>query len=92
MRPDSTWALYRHLLAERRVLDAVAPLEWELDGSDEVVVYRRGEVLVALNVTDHAVALPADLTGGRAVVASSVRGHTDATTVPSDACVWLRIS
>jgi hypothetical protein len=66
-------------------------LEWELEGSDDVVVYRRGEVLVALNVTDHPVALPAALTGRRTVVVSSVRGHTDATTVPADACVWLRL-
>lgn len=87
--PDSTLAHYRHLLGHRRLLDRDAPLEWELADSDELVVYRRGRVLVALNVTGHDVALPEHLTAGTEVIITSVRGHDHPGTVPADACTWL---
>ena len=89
-QPDSTWSFYRHLLAARRTLDATAPLKWELAESDELVVFRRGDVVVALNVTGRDIDLPAALSAGRSVVVSSRRGHDEPHTVPADGCVWLR--
>ena len=87
--PDSTLAHYRHVLGHRRALDPDVPLEWVLSDSDEVVAYRRGRVLVVLNVSDHTVELPADLVDGSRVIVSSDRAHTDPYTVPADSCVWL---
>jgi len=87
--PTSTLALYRHLMGRRRALEASAPLVWALADSDEVVAYHRGRVLVVLNVTDHDVALPADLVDGREVIIASVRDHADLFTVPANGCTWL---
>ena len=64
---------YRHVFAHRRALDLEAPLEWLLPDSDEIVAFRRGAVVVVLNVSDHEVALPAELAAGRKVIISSVR-------------------
>jgi alpha-glucosidase len=85
----STLAHYRHVLGHRRALDVNAPLEWVLPDSDELVAYRRGAVLVALNVSDHAVTLPAELVGDARLIISSVRTHTDPAVVPANACTWL---
>jgi hypothetical protein len=71
------------------MLDLEAPLQWELADSDELVVYRRGRVTVVLNVSDHEVTLPAELVAGGEVVVSSVRGHSNASSVPANACTWL---
>jgi alpha-glucosidase len=87
--PASTLSLYRTLLATRRTLDAAAPLEWALPESDDVVAYRRGDVVVVLNVSDHDVVLPTELVGGREVLLSSVRTHVDPQRVPADSCVWM---
>jgi len=89
--PASTLSLYRSLLAARRSLDPGEPLTWALPDSDDLVAFRRGDVLVVLNVRDHDVPLPAELSGTTSIVLSSVRGHDHATTVPSNACVWLRM-
>jgi alpha-glucosidase len=88
--PHSTLALYRSLLAARRALDPTEPLAWVLPDSDELVAFRRGELVVLLNVTDHAVEVPAQLGNELRVVRSSARDHVDATSVASNACVWLR--
>lgn len=87
--PDSTLAHYRHVLGHRRALDREAPLEWVLPDSDEVVAYRRGRVLVVLNVSDHDVVLPTHLVADSRVIIASDRSHTDPRTVPADSCVWL---
>ncbi len=88
--PGSTLSLYRYLMAERRTIDATLPLEWELPDSDEIVAYRRGDLVVALNVSGHDVTLPDDLSSDATAVVASVRGHVDAAVVPADSCVWLR--
>ena len=58
-------------------LDAAAPSNGCCPDSDELVAYRRGDVLVVLNVSDHAVALPAGSlrrhAGGRLVGARAFR-------------------
>jgi hypothetical protein len=71
------------------MLDLDAPLQWELADSDELVAYRRGQVTVVLNVSDHEVTLPVDLVPGGEVIVSSARGHANPATVPADACTWL---
>jgi alpha-glucosidase len=86
----STLALYRSLLAKRRALDPSELLTWAMRDSDEVVAFRRGNLAVLLNVSDHEVVVPGELAEGRTVFESSVRGHVDATSVPPNACVWLR--
>lgn len=88
--PSSTLALYRYLLAERRTIDAALPLEWVLPESDEIVAYRRGDLVVALNISDHDVVLPDEVSGGVTAVLASVRGHVDAAVVPANGCLWLR--
>jgi len=85
----STLAHYRHVLGHRRALDVHAPLEWVLPDSDELVAYRRGAVLVVLNVSDRDIALPAELVGDGRLIISSVRTHTDPAVVPANACTWL---
>ena len=88
--PASTLSLYRYLMAERRTIDPALPLEWVLPDSDELVAYRRGDLLVVLNVTEHDVALPDDLSAGATAVIASVRDHVDAAVVPANGCLWLR--
>ena len=80
---------YRHVFAHRRALDLEAPLEWLLPDSDELVAFRRGEVVVVLNVSDHEVSLPDHLAVDRTVIISSVRDHADAAVVPANSCLWL---
>ena len=87
--PASTLWLYRALMASRRSLDPSSPLEWLFPDRDDVVVFGRGDVLVALNVTEREVALPSALALGRTLVVASVRGHTATETVPPNGCVWL---
>lgn len=87
--PASMLRLYRDVLARRRSLPADAPLEWVLDDSVEVVAFRRGEVLVVLNVSDADVVLDDELVSGRSVVLASQPGHGDPRVVPPNAGVWL---
>ena len=86
----STLSLYRRVLARRGSLDRADRLEWLLPGSDALVAFRRGDLVVALNVTSQPVALPDDLVAGCLVAECSAHEDVDAGTVPADACVWLR--
>ena len=86
----SMFELYRTVLALRKQIEPTAPLEWLLANSDHVVAFRRGDLVVALNVSGHEVMLPTSLVHGAQVVASSAAGHTDARVLPHDACLWLR--
>jgi alpha-glucosidase len=90
--PTSTLSLYHSLMAARRSLDPSIGLDWELTDHDSLVVFRRGSLLVALNVANTTESLPAGLVAGATVAFSSVRGHSDPTTVPADACLWLRLA
>lgn len=90
--PSSTLSLYHSLMAARRTLDPAVGLDWELADHGSLVAFRRGSLLVVLNVGDAAEALPAALVAGASVEFSSARGHTDPTTVPADACLWLRLA
>lgn len=85
--PASTLSMYRAVLAQRRLLDHTTPLVWIDHDIEGLLVLRRGDTVVALNVTDRALPVPTD--GRRSVVLSSVHGHVDPTVVPADGCVWL---
>ena len=85
---DSMLTLYRALFALRRRLTWGGELlDWIDVDHPDALVFRRGPVVVALNVGQEPVPLPGDL--GTHVALSSVRGHADPATLPSDACVWL---
>ncbi|MCU1362053.1 MAG: Alpha-glucosidase [Ilumatobacteraceae bacterium] len=87
--PASMMSLYREVLAGRRTLDPATELEWAIDGDDDLLAFRRGDVLIVLNPSNSARTLPPSLVEQRVVGLSSVHGHDDPTTVPADACVWL---
>jgi alpha-glucosidase len=78
--PGSMLHWYRHLLEVRRShpsLHASLHLQW-IDLHPEVLSYQRGNLVVVLNLTDHAVALGADVV----VLADSTRA-LEGTTVRS---------
>ena len=86
--PASTLHLYRRTVELRRSIDTSAPLEWMLGEFDELVAFRRGDVLVVLNVSDHDVAVPPGCAS--ALLLSSLHDQTDMTVVAADSCLWLR--
>ena len=88
--PSSTLALYRHLMQQRRALDPAPRSNGCCPESDELVAYRRGAVLVVLNVGAEPWPCPPSCRARATVIESSVRGHVDPALVPADACVWLR--
>jgi hypothetical protein len=82
--------MYREMLHRRRTgLDRASGLEWIPDDSPDLVVYRRGDVVVVLNSSGSSYELPGALTDDLVVAWSSGPGHDDPTTVPADTCVWL---
>jgi alpha-glucosidase len=92
--PSSVLALYRRLMAARRgAIDPEARLEWWDAIHPDVLAFRRGDVLVAVNVGEHVVslaeALPG-LTGGRLVIASAV-DHDDPMHLPGNAACWVAL-
>ncbi|MEX0846302.1 MAG: glycoside hydrolase family 13 protein [Ilumatobacteraceae bacterium] len=86
----SMLSLYRQLIATRKVLDPLAPLEWLMPESAEVVAFRRGDVTVVMNVSARDVVLPAAMVDRAEPMLSSDAGPWDVVTVPADSCVWLR--
>ncbi|MDQ0614689.1 alpha-glucosidase [Microbacterium sp. W4I4] len=87
---DSMLNLYRRLLENRRALFAPdAPVEW-LDAGSDAIAFRRGDATCVVNVSDRALAVPADWGIGALVLA------TDASTEPDrlapDSAAWFRIS
>ena len=84
--PSSMLALYRRALAVRRATPDLTSAGFELLLPDDpdLVVYRRGEVVVVLNMSDHERSLPADLVAGLRVLVSSVADHVGAGRRSSD--------
>jgi alpha-glucosidase len=82
--PGSTLAFYRRALAARRQLvgDAVTLV----DLGEDVLAFRRGEVLVALN----AGAAPVPLPPGEVLLASDDASGRIRSPLPPDCAVWLR--
>jgi len=88
--PDSMLALYRHALTIRRTTPDLTSAGFEvLFGDDpDLVIYRRGRVVVALNMSDRRRRLPAGLVDGRRALLWSAAWDDDASLGP-DAAVWL---
>ncbi|WP_232660994.1 glycoside hydrolase family 13 protein [Pseudonocardia sp. TRM90224] len=84
--PGSTLELYREMLRLRRELGlGLGELEWVDDlGGDDVVAFRRGEVLVVANLGGEPVPLPS---GTRVLLTSGPLDEQDR--VPTDTTVWL---
>ncbi len=103
--PSSMLALYRRALAIRRATPDLTSAGFELLLPDDpdLVVYRRGDVVVVLNMSDHERHVPADLVAGlrRARVVRRRRcqrrrparigrpDQLDDNSVRPDAAVWL---
>ena len=104
--PGSMLALYRRMLAVRRATPDLTSAGFELLLTDDpdLVVYRRGDVVIVLNMSDHERHVPADVVAGRRVLLSSVADDVSAVrpgsdrealdqpddiVVPPDAAVWL---
>jgi alpha-glucosidase len=89
--PSSTLAMYRAALALRRNEPGLRSdgLEWIEELSGNVVAFRREEVIVILNPSDHATTVAATLVGGRRILLSSVHRHVDPHLVPANTTVWL---
>jgi alpha-glucosidase len=87
----SMLALYRETIVVRRAVPDLtsADFAWVLDGDPALVAFRRGDVVVVVNVSGEDRELPADVVDGRRVLVASVAGHVDPLVVPSDSAVWL---
>ena len=90
--PDSMLSLYHHLLSARRSrLDPDAGLSFVDVEHPDLLMLRRGDIVVVLNVGDAAI----DLAGlvptlaDAEIVISSAPGHDDAGRLPANTCCWL---
>ena len=90
--PTSTLSLYRAAVAVRRATPALTTeaFAWA-DLGDEVVSFRRGDVLVVFNPGARPFAVPAAVVADADLLLCSVHGHHDPATVPADSAVWLRV-
>ncbi len=90
--PDSMLSLYHHLLSARRSrLDPEAGLSFVDAEHPDLLMLRRGDVTVVLNVGDAEIDLAAlmpTLTDAEVVI-SSAPGHDDAGRLPANTCCWL---
>jgi alpha-glucosidase len=86
----SMLALYRRALAVRRVTPDLTSDGFELLLPDDpdLVVYRRGQVVVVLNMSDHERPVPGALVAGLRVLAASV-DDADTDTVRADSTTWF---
>lgn len=93
--PSSMLTLYRRLMAARRgVLDPDARLEWWDATHPDLLAFRRGDVVVAVNVGEHVVALADALPGfgpGELVLSSAVE-HDDPRHLPGNTACWISIA
>ena len=68
-------------------------MEWITDLGDEVLAFRRGEVVVVVNLGATDLSLPPALTSGRQTVLASSSISSDhpqhGGVVAPDSCVWL---
>jgi alpha-glucosidase len=90
--PGSTLSTYRRLLHRRRSLLPDLPQEVEITSpAADVLVVRRGPLVVVLNTAAEPVEVPVD---GASAVLESTAGGADLSggvvTVPAAATVWLR--
>lgn len=81
--PDSMLALYRTTIAARKEHFADGDTLAMVDLGPDVLAYKRGDILVVVNMSNAAVPLP----DGQIVVSSAVQAPGDA--LPSDTAVWI---
>ena len=86
--PASTLHLYRHLLALRRSEPTLGdgPLRWldQLDTSDDVLAFARGDLVCVVNLGDEPAPLPAH------VDLLLTSAPLEAGLLPRDTAAWLR--
>jgi len=89
--PGSMLALYRRVLSVRRATPDLtsAGFEMLLPDDPDLVVYRRGEIVVVLNMSDHERAVADPLIDGLRVLLASARDHRRPDTVGPDSAVWF---
>jgi alpha-glucosidase len=90
--PVSMLSLYRLLLSARRSrLDPDAGLAFVDVEHPDLLMLRRGDVTVVLNVGDAEIDLAAlvPTLAGDEIVISSAPGHDDAGRLPANTCCWL---
>lgn len=92
--PASMLHLYRKVLGARRRLDQNLPLEWVDHLHPEVVAYRRGSLLVMLNVGVDTIDRidRIEHSSGRKMQLSSRIGHEDANELPGNTCCWFTVA
>jgi alpha-glucosidase len=90
-RIDSTLSLYRNAGALRQSLPGLKSDEFVwIDGmAADLLVFQRGDVVVACNPTMYSFEIPEDIVGARTIVLSSDAAHHDPTTVPPNTTLWL---
>jgi alpha-glucosidase len=88
---SSMLSFYKRAGQLRRDLTGLQSDDWAWidDVPAELLVMRRGDVIVTCNPTMHTFTLPEAVAGARLVLLSSVPGHTDPTTVPPNCALWL---
>jgi alpha-glucosidase len=86
--PQSMLWWYRSVFAARRHM--TGPLTWLNSDDEDVLVFSRGELVVAANFGDQAVTLPPAVVGERGVLLSSSLVQHAPGRLPGDTCVWLR--
>ena len=83
---------YREVMFKRREIENAAPLDWVLHDDpaliDSVLAFRRGSLLMVMNVSRDDVTIPAEVVGPARVWASSV--PVSGNVVPANSAVWYR--
>jgi alpha-glucosidase len=88
--PASMFTLYRDVIARRRSIDQSIALVWIDNNADEFVAYRRGTMVVLMNLSADTIDVPTAIIENHGVITVSSRvNHQDPCTVPSNTCVWL---
>ncbi len=86
--PQSMLWWYRSIFSTRRNLTGA--LVWLDSQHDNVLVFSRGDLVIAANFGSEPVTLPDDVVAKRGVLLSSSLSQHTATRLPADCCVWLR--
>jgi alpha-glucosidase len=88
---SSSLRMYRDAGGLRRTLTGLRGDEFGwIDGlAEDLLAFRRGNVVVACNPTQQTLALPEDVVGNLTIALSSTPGHVDPTVVPANTTLWL---
>jgi alpha-glucosidase len=88
---DSMLALYRRALELRRAEPDLTSAAFEMLLPDDpaLVAYRRGGIVVVLNMSEHERAVPDDLVEGLRVLLASLGDLTSAGSLGPNSAVWF---